>query len=268
MKTVALAISILLFPVLASAENTDEHFVAESGVDALQGNFSSDNDARLSVTRWQPFLRLEWGHGSWLSSYSVIATEATTLGYEQRLTGDARIRMDLSSGGNIFLAQGLNVNILRYGRFRLGAQLQYEFALWDLRGSIQRTRVWQDDLELDLTEEARDHVVADYSWQRLHVALRAEYAIWRFTPYIMFGWSVLDADLTFRYDEEARSALALFGYETAEISRDHYRGGAILGMLGSEFRIWRGFSANLAGAAVPDKHGWIFAGRASLIWRP
>lgn len=269
MKTLFAIICILLFPIAANAQTNknSESFTIESGIDALQGNFASDRDARLYVRRWQPFLRFEYRLNRWISNYTIIATEITSLGYEQNLEDNIRIRMDLNSSANLFVAQGINVHILSYRRFRLSAQIQYEFTFWDLRGDINSVVVNQKTTKFDITDDAREHVGAYYSWRRLHFVLRAEYDIWRFTPYAMFGWSILDANLTFHYDSEAREALALFGYETGSEDRDHYRGDAAIGMVGSEFRIWRGLSANLAAAAVPDKHGWIFAGRASLIWR-
>ncbi len=269
MKKLIIAICIFLYPLSTIAqEDSTGVFAAESGFDFFNGKFNSDRDAELVIRRYQPFLQFEYGLGRYILLSSIVATEATEMSYTQRVNDDLRIRMDLSSAANLFLAQGLKVNIFQSKRFRLQGLMQYEFALWDIISNIDSTTVTRGADELKITAEAREHVTAQYNWRRLHFALLAEYRIWRFAPYIMFGWSILDANLTFHYDNEARTALALFGYETDSEDRDHYRGGAVIGMIGTEFRIWRGLSAHLAGAAVPDSNGWIFAGRLSIIFRP
>ncbi|MBI2099258.1 hypothetical protein HYT45_02470 [Candidatus Uhrbacteria bacterium] len=269
MRKALIALLVSLWPLSAMAdEKSNNEFAAEAGVDFFNGNFSSDREAELIVRRYQPFLRFEYGLGRWIFAYTTIATEATEMAYTQRVNDEYRIRMNMSSGANVFLAHGLKINVIQYGRFRLQGLIQYEFALWDLTGDINSAVVTQGTDELKITRETREHVSAEYNWRRLHFALLAEYQIWRFTPYAMFGWSILDANLTFHYDSDARAALALFGYETGSEDRDHYRAGAPIGMVGTEFRIWRGLSAHLAGAAVPDKDGWVFAGRASLLFRP
>lgn len=267
MKSIIVILAIILYPWRALAtEEVKETFEVESGLDVMSGNFNSDLSAQLSVRRVQPFIRLEYGTGSRISTHTIIATEITEMSYSQILNETTRIRMDLSSNTNLFLAQGLNLRIAEYGHFRLSAVMQYEFSFGDLHGNIDSVIVTQNESELDITDEAREHVRARYNWQRLHFALIARYAWGRFTPFLMFGWSILDANLKFYYDDDARATLALFGYETRSEERDHYSTSSLLVMAGSEFMICQWLRANLAGAAIPGSGGWVFAGRASLIF--
>lgn len=269
MKSVIVALAIMIYPFLARAENkVGESLEVESGLDIMSGDFSSDRSAQLSVRRFQPFIRLEYGNSNRVSIQTIIATEITEMSYGQILNESTRLQMDLSSHTNLFLAQGLNLRILEYGHFHLSAVMQYEFSLWDLRGNIDSVVVTQNGNEMNITKEAREHVTARYNWQRLHFALIARYDLWKFTPFVMLGWSILDANLTFNYDGEARETLALLGYEILSDDRDHYRANSLLFMVGSEFTICKWLRANLAGAAIPGSDGWVFAGRASLIWRP
>lgn len=271
MKSILLAICVFLLPVSAFAEDNSANspLTAESGLDLLHGSFSSDRNARLYVTRYQPFALLSYELNPRVTAYTVIATEVTSLGYEQRAGEDIRIRLDLSSDSNFFLAQGLRFSLFSLGRLSVSAEMQYEFSLWDIRAGLDSVNVTQEGvMDLDITSLAREHVSGTYNWRRLHIAAVAHYRLWRFTPYLMAGWSVLDAVIAFDYDKDAIDALKMFGYETGSHDSDHYRSGTFLGMTGTEFLIFRTLSANAGVAAAPSRHGWVFAGRVSLIWRP
>lgn len=271
MKRILITVCIFLYPLSAVAEDNSANspLTVESGLYLLQGNFSSDRDARLYVTRYQPFALLAYTLNPRVTAYTVIATEITSLGYEQRTGEDIRIRLDLSSDSNFFLAQGLRFNLFSLGRLNVSAEAQYEFSLWDIRAGLDSVSVTQEGvMDLDITSMAREHVSGTYNWRRLHVAAVANYRFWRFTPYVMVGWSVLDAVIAFDYDQDAIDALKMFGYDAGSHDSDHYRSGTFLGMTGTEFLILRTLSANAGIAAAPSRHGWVFAGRASLIWRP
>ena len=263
---------LLIWPQNALADNKDadqaSHLAIEAGMGALRADFTSDREAEINVSRLQPFVRFEYGTGHWVSTTTTIASEITDIEYRQKLNNQYRIRMNLGSDTNIFLAQGLKLHFVRYGQFSLNAVVQYELSLWDFETGANSVVVETSDDELDITREAREHVTAHYGWQRLSFALEARYRLGRFTPYVMAGWNILDANITFSYDEEARDTLALFGYQVPPEDTDHFRSGSLIATLGVEVEIWGGFAAHGAGIAVPDENGWVYAVQAGLIFGP
>lgn len=269
MKHILAALSIVLIAPDALAQEPDENnLTLEAGIGALQANFSSDNDADISVSRYQPFLRFEYGSGRWVSNYTVLATEFTDISYSRRLKDPYRLRMNLASETNVFVAQGLKLHLIQTGAFRLHALVQYELSLWDLDAKLDSVVVNTANDEMDITDEAREHVTARYGWQRLQFALSADYALWRFTPFLTLGWNILDANITFSYDQESRDMLAIFGQEVPEEDTDHFRSGSLVGMVGTEFLAGWGISFRVEGIAAPDELGWVYAAQGSVIFRP
>lgn len=249
-------------------------FQLETGLSAYMLTGEGRDDWKM--TRWQPFVKIDWRILKFLWFYMGIMVERTGFDYSYPnlgYIGDNQFSIDvaLASKNNPIFEYGIRGFFFDRRTWSLQGYLQME-QMAPAQIKVEKANFISTNIEtgdkatVNLVEDLQKGVEGEYDWRRYDVGLRFDYRIWEFNLYASLGYTWLNSNLKINANpnqkmnplaEGAVKGFLPFTYILDENS--------VFGSVGTEFRIYDGFYLNLSGSLIPLKYTDIYYGLFSLI---
>ena len=214
----------------------------------------------------QPFAQLDYQILDFIYLYAIIGTQYTRLAYDidvgsgLNLTLGAEGKTSFTSGG------GLRVVLYRHRRFRAEIFGQYQ-SLNESEAKPKGINLKWGDANADISEMFKGHGYLDYDWRFVQTGAKLQFHVWRFSPYIVGGYAWLMFKIKIKIDDEVANSIKLPSGSLNDIIPERHsetRGVPIL-YLGTEFRVTKHLSLNIAGMAYPAKEAIYYIQLSMII---
>jgi hypothetical protein len=210
----------------------------------------------------QPFAQLDYRLLDFIYVYAIFGTQYTRLAYDINVSSNWKLMLGADAKASFTSGGGLRLVLYRHKYFRAEIYGQYQ-SLNESEAKPKGINLnWGDNLKLDFNEVFKGHSWLDYNWQFVQLGAKLQFNAWRFRPYIVGSYAWLMFRIKIKIDDEAtKSVKFLTSGDLQKIVPERYsetRAYPIM-YIGTEFRVTKNFSLNLAGMAYPAKEAIYFA---------